>query len=100
MRCLREVVKKKRRIFYGQADRKGAGGVSHLGRDQKQMWKFWPIFLIVGGLKKAFFIPLTPLLYCYLTVLWQSSSGNKEEWEFLYLDENDFSGVKSISENI
>ena len=39
--CLpfREVIKK--RSFYGQADRKGGGGVSPLDPDRKQMWKFW-----------------------------------------------------------
>ena len=45
------------------------GGVSHLGPDRKEMWKFWPIFsivfwffdtqntlhIIVRGLKHAFF---------------------------------------------
>ena len=75
---VREVIKK--RIFCGQADR-------------KKMWKIWPIFfngiwlydtqntyhLIVRGLKNAFLMPLSPLLYCYLTLLWQSSSGSKEE---------------------
>ena len=34
---------------------------------------------IVRGLKNAFLMPLTPLLYRYLTVLWQSSSGSKKE---------------------
>ena len=54
---------KKRRIFYGQADRKGGGPL----------------------------MPLAPLLYRYLTVLWQSSSGSKEElgifvvgWKWLF----------------
>ena len=35
--------REKKLIFYGQADHKG-WGVSHLGPDRKQMWKFWPIF--------------------------------------------------------
>ena len=69
------------------------------------MCKFWPIFfngiwlydtqntfyLIVRGLKNAFLMPLTPLLYRYLTVLWQSSSGSREElgilvvrWKWLF----------------
>ena len=46
---------------------------------------------IVRGLKNAFLMPLTPLLYRYLTVLWQSSSGSKEElgilvvgWKWLF----------------
>ena len=33
----------KKRSFYSQADRKG-GGVSPLGPDRKQMWKFWSNF--------------------------------------------------------
>ena len=48
-------------------------------------------YLIVGGLKNAFLMPLTPLLYHYLTVLWQSSSSSKEElgilvvgWKWLF----------------
>ena len=41
---VRGVVKK--RIFYGQADRKGGAGVGHLGPDCKQLWKFWPIFSV------------------------------------------------------
>ena len=36
-------------------------------------------YLIVRGLKNAFLVPLTPLLYRYLTVLWQSSSCSKEK---------------------
>ena len=36
-------------------------------------------YLIVSGLKNAFQMLLTPLLYRYLTVLWQSSSGSKKE---------------------
>ena len=81
------------------------GGASQFSPDRKQMWKFWPIFfngiwlydtqntfyLIVRGLKNAFLMPLTPLLYRYLTVLWQSSSGSKEElgilvvgWKWLF----------------
>ena len=81
--------RRKKRISYGQADRKGGGGgVSPLGPDRKKMWKFWLIFfieiwffdtqktffLIVRGLENAFFMSLTPLLYCYPTILWQSSS--------------------------
>ena len=36
----------KKRSFYGQADRKEGreGGVSPLGPDRKQMWKFWSNF--------------------------------------------------------
>ena len=37
--------REKKLIFYGQADHKG-WGVSHLGPDRKQMWKFWPTFFI------------------------------------------------------
>ena len=89
----RQLIKKG--IFYGQADhkREEGGGVSHLGPDRKQMWKLWRIFfngiwlydtqntfyLIVRGLKNAFLMPLTPLPYRYLTVLWQSTSGSKKE---------------------
>ena len=74
------------------------------GPDRKQMWRFFPVFIkiwffdtqnsfyiIVRGLKNAFFMPLTPLLYCYMAVLWQSSSGSKEElvslvvgWKWLF----------------
>ena len=36
-------------------------------------------YLIVRGLTNAFLKPLTPLLYRYMTVLWQSSSSSKEE---------------------
>ena len=36
----------KKRIFYGQADHKGGGGVSPIGPNRKQMWEFWPIFSI------------------------------------------------------
>ena len=53
-----------------------------------QMWKLCPIFsiefwfldtkntfdLIVRGLKNAFCMSLTPLLYHYPTILWQSST--------------------------
>ena len=73
---IREVVKK--RIFYGQAFRKGGTG----GSDRKQMWKSLPIssieiwffdaqntfYLIVRGLKNAFFWPITPPLYRYPTI--------------------------------
>ena len=48
-------------------------------------------YLIVRGLKSALLMPLTPLLYRYLTVLWQRSSGSKEElgillvgWKWLF----------------
>ena len=45
-------------IFYGQADRKG-GGVSPLGANHKQMWKFWPtkkaLNSIFGPKKRLFF---------------------------------------------
>ena len=55
-----------------RSDRKGGeGGVSHLGPDRKQMWKFWFFFiviwflatqntfhLIVSSLKNAFFMPI------------------------------------------
>ena len=80
------------------------GGVSPVGPDRKRMWKFWPIFsmeydymilkthFIVVGLKNEFLMPLTFLLYRYLTILWQSSSGSKEElgtlvvgWKWLFL---------------
>ena len=57
-------------FFYNQADRKG--GISPLGPDCKQMWKFWPILalkldslipkktihLIVSVLKNALFMTL------------------------------------------
>ena len=52
------------------------------------------------GSRKCILMPLTPLLYCYVTVLWQSSSASKEEMGIFSLDENDFAGVKSISEHI
>ena len=38
-------------------------------------------YLIVRGLKMH--LPLTPLLYRYLIVLWQSCSGGKEKWGIL-----------------
>ena len=81
------------------------GGISPLGPDRKQMWKFWSFFfieirfcytqntfyLIVMGLKNAYLMPLTPLLYRYLTILWQSSSISKKElgilvvgWKWLF----------------
>ena len=41
MTMIREVVKK--RVFYGQADRKEGWGVNPLGPDSKEMWNFWPI---------------------------------------------------------
>ena len=43
-------------------------------------------YIIVRGLENGFFMPLTPLLYWYLTVLWQSSSGSKEEVGILVAD--------------
>ena len=62
-------------------------GVSHLDSEHMQIWKFWlnfsiefrfldthnTFYLIVKGLKNAFFMPLTPPLYRYSTILWQSS---------------------------
>ena len=36
-------------------------------------------YLIVRGLKNAFLMPFMPLLFCYMTVLWQSSISSKEE---------------------
>ena len=56
--------------------------------------------LIVRDLKNAFLVPLTPLLYRYLTVLWQSSRGSKEELDILVVGWKWLSGVKSISEHI
>ena len=48
-------------------------------------------YLIVRGLTNAFLMPLRPLIHCYLTVLWQSSSGSEEElgilgvgWKWLF----------------
>ena len=42
-------------------------------------WTQNTFYLIVSGLTNAFLMPLTPLLYRYLTVLWQSSSCSKEK---------------------
>ena len=78
--------------------------VSPVGPDRKQMRRFWPIFFYgiwlydtqhilshCEGSQNAFLMPLTPLLYHYLTVLWQSSSSSKEElgilvvgWKWLF----------------
>ena len=43
------------------------------------------VYLVVKNLKNALLIPFTPLLYCYPTVLWQSSSISNvsKSWEFL-----------------
>ena len=41
---------------------------------------------IVRGLKNAFLMPKTPLLYHYLTVLWQSSRSSKEELGILLVE--------------
>ena len=32
----------KKRMFYSHAEYKVGGGVSPLGQDRKEMWKFWP----------------------------------------------------------
>ena len=59
-------------------------GISPLGPDVK-IWAhffhwnliFWYSIHILShceGLKNAFFMPFTPPLYCYPTILWQSSS--------------------------
>ena len=66
-REVREVVKK--RIFYGQADRKER--VSHLGPDRKQILIFSfeivffdtqnTFYVIVKGLKNAVFMPISSL---------------------------------------
>ena len=67
-------------------------GGQPLGPDRKQMWKFWTIFfieiwffdtqnifyLIVKGLKNAFFMSFRLLLYHYPTVLWQESLTREE----------------------
>ena len=91
-------------------------GVSPLGPGRKNMWNFDPFlnclvlgyskhtYLIVRGLKNAFIMSFTPLLYRYPTILWQSREQQqveKEEmrilvvgWKFL------FSCVKSVPERI
>ena len=81
-----------KRYFTVRLTVRGGGEVSPVGPDRKQMWKYCPIFsieiwffdtqntfyLIVRGLKNAFFMPfmllLYRLVYRYPTILWQSSS--------------------------
>ena len=69
-------------------DLKACKDVGHLGPDRKKISKYWPIFsiefwffdtqntfyLIVRGLKSAFFMSVTSPVYCYSMILWQSSS--------------------------
>ena len=43
------------------------------------------VVIIVKGLKNAFSMPLMPLLYHYLTVLQQSSSGSKEQLRIIVI---------------
>ena len=75
---------------------------------------FWPIFfngiwlygtqntfhLIIGGLKNTFLMHLTPLLGAIWPFCDRAAAAVRRSWEFLQLNENDFSGVKSISEHI
>ena len=75
----------KKWIFYGQADCKGGGGSAPSALTVSKCENFDPFFfngirlydtqytfyLIVRGLTNAFLVPLTPLLYRYLTVLWE-----------------------------
>ena len=49
----------KKQSFYDQADRKGEGVSAPMAL---------AVHLIVWGLKNAFLMPLTPLLYHYLTI--------------------------------
>ena len=91
---------------------RGGVVVSQLGHDCKQMWKFHfflvecntqnTVYLVVKNLKNALLIPFTPLLYCYPTVLWQSSSISNvsKSWEFLQLDFTPEKLFSSISEYI
>ena len=91
-------------------------GVSPLGPGRKNKWNFDPFlnclvlgyskhtYLIVRGLKNAFIMSFTPLLYRYPTILWQSREQQQVEteemrilvvgWKFL------FSCVKSVPEHI
>ena len=86
-----------KRIFYGQADRKGGGSTKPVGPDRKQMWKFWPIFfngirlydtqntfyLIVRGLKNAFLMPLTPRYTGIRPFCDRVAAAVRRRWEFL-----------------
>ena len=68
--------------FCNQADRKEGGGEggsapSALAVSKCEIWFFDTqntFRIIVRGLKNAFIMSLTPLLYRYQIILWQSSS--------------------------
>ena len=56
--------------------RSGSGGVSHLGPDRKEMWKFWPIFSIVFWFfdtQNTLHIIVKGLKYAFLSVLNKSA---------------------------
>ena len=57
-------------------------------------------YLIVRGLKNAYFMSITPLLYRFLTILWQSSNIREKLGILLFWWKLLFSCVKSVSKYI
>ena len=66
----------KKSIYILHISRSGSGGVSHLGPDRKEMWKFWPIFSIVFWFfdtQNTLNIIVKGLKYAFLSVLNKSA---------------------------